>query len=121
MAAKTLIWIIDSQQWPRAYLRAELIERGFEAVGYTDLAGAVAALRLPARDRPRALVLESRDQVIETGLLDAIMRTGIPVILLVGSVEVNEPAMKKYEWAAVMRRPVSIGAIADKVQEVISR
>ncbi len=49
------------------------------------------------------------------------MKTGIPVSLLVGSVEANEPVVKQDNWAAVMRRPISIGAIADKVQEVISQ
>src|SRR5215471_17474158 len=29
----TVVWIIDAEQWPRALLRAELIERGFDAVG----------------------------------------------------------------------------------------
>jgi hypothetical protein len=98
-----------------------LIERGFEAVGYTDLAGAAAALGLSPMTRPRGIVLESRDQPIEAGLLDAIMKTGVPVILLVGAVEANDPIVKKYPWAAVMKRPISIGAIADKVQEVIAR
>jgi hypothetical protein len=121
MTTKTLIWIISSQQWPRAYLRAELLERGFEAVGYTDLASAVAALDLSPRTRPRGVVLESRDQPIEPRLLDAIMKTSVSVILLVGAVEANDPIVKQYHWAAVMKRPISIGAIADKVREVIPR
>jgi hypothetical protein len=120
MTTKTLIWIINNQQWPRAYLRAELIERGFEAVGYTDLAKALAALSLPPRPRPKVIVLELRGQGVEPKLLDVITRTGIPLILLVGSVEANEPIVKQYNWAAVMKRPISIGAIADRVQEVIS-
>ena len=119
MATKPLIWIIDNQQWPRAYLRAELIERGFEAVGYTDLASAVASLGHSPRFRLSALVLELRDQTVETRLLDVMMKTGIPVILLVGLVEANEPVVKQYDWAAVMKRPTSIGAIADKVQELV--
>ena len=121
MPTKTLIWIVSSQQWPRAYLCAELLERGFEAVGYTHLAGAVTALDLSPTTRPRGIVLESRDQAVEAGLLDAILKAGVPVILLVGAVEANDPIVKQYHWAAVMKRPISIGAIADKVQEVVSQ
>ena len=121
MTTQPLIWIINSQQWPRAYLRAELIERGLEAAGYTDLASAVAALRHPLTGKPEVIVLELRDQAIETRLLDEIMLAGIPVILLVGAFEANEDVVKKYDWAGVMKRPISIGAIADKVQEVISK
>ena len=121
MTTKTLIWIIRSRQWLRAYLRAELIERGFEAVGYADLGSAAAALGLSPRTRPRGIALESRDLAIEARLLDAIMRPGIPVILLVGAVEANDRVVKQYHWAAVMTRPIRIGAIADKVQEGLSR
>jgi hypothetical protein len=121
MTTQTVVWIVDSQQWPRAYLRAELIERGFEAVGYADLSSAVAALRHPATDRPRVLVLELRELAIEISLLDALMWTGIPVVLLVGAIEANEQVVKDYKWAAVMKRPFSIGAIADEVQKVASQ
>jgi hypothetical protein len=121
METRTLIWIISNQQWPRAYLRAELIERGFEAVGYTEIASAVSTLGVALGDKPGVIVLELRDQAVEARLLGAIIETGIPVILLAGSVEANEPLVKHYRWAAVMKRPVSIGTIADKVQEVILR
>jgi hypothetical protein len=120
MATKPLICIINNQQWPRAYLRAELIERGFEAVGFTDLAGAITALGHFPSAKPSAVVLELRDQAIETRLMDIIMKMGIPMILLEGLVEANEPVVKQYHWAAVMKRPTSIGAIADKVQEIVS-
>ena len=118
MATQTVVWIIDSQQWPRAYLRAELIERGFEAVGFIDLADALAALRQRATPRPAVIVLELREQAIAKNLLAALMGTGIPLILLVGALEANEQVVKEYQWTAVMHRPFTIGAIADKVEEV---
>jgi hypothetical protein len=31
-----VVWIIDPDQWPRAMLRAELIERGVDAVGLPE-------------------------------------------------------------------------------------
>ena len=33
----SVVWIIDVDQWPRAMLRAELIERGYDAVGYVTV------------------------------------------------------------------------------------
>ena len=119
MTTDPVVWIIDAQQWPRAYLRAELIGRGFEAVGYTELSNAVAALRHRATTRPEIIVLELHDQAAERGLLDALKWSGIPVILLVGAVEANEQAVTRYNWGAVMRRPLTIGSIADKVEELM--
>src|SRR5687767_15496075 len=94
MAADPIVWIIDAQQWPRACLRAELIERGLEAVGYTDLPDAAAALRHAGTSRPAVVVLELRDQAIERRLLDELMQGNIRVILLVGAVEANEQTVR---------------------------
>jgi FixJ family two-component response regulator len=121
MTSELIVWIIDSQHWPRAYLRAELIERGFEAIGYTHLSKAAAVLRLGSAVRPSAIVLELRDQYVEPRLLDELTGSGIPVILLKGASEVNEPIVRAYSWAAVMRRPFTIGSVADKVQEIVDR
>jgi hypothetical protein len=120
METGPLVWIIDAQQWPRAYLRAELVERGFNAVGHPDLSEAVAVLRSRSVSWPAVIVLELRDQATERELLDVLMRTRIPVVLLVGAVEANEQLIKEYTWAAVMNRPFSIGSVADKVEELIS-
>ena len=117
--AAPIIWIIDSQQWPRALLRAELIERGFEAIGYTKLHTGLTVLRRPGTLRPRVIVLELSDQAVSTRLLDRLMSTRIPVVLLVSATDANEPVLKKYNWAAMMRRPFTIGAVAEKVQEIV--
>jgi hypothetical protein len=114
---KPIIWIIDSRHWPRAYLRAELIERGLEAIGYKRLSEAVAVLRIKSVIRPAAIVLELHDQYIEPRLLDALTRSGIPVLLLKGTFGTNE-IVNAYSWAAVMRRPFTVGSVADKVQEI---
>jgi hypothetical protein len=57
---RPVVWIIDAEQWPRALLRAELIEAGYEAIGFVRLALAqwragagAAALPAAARDRDR--------------------------------------------------------------------
>ena len=48
------IWIIDAEQWPRAMLRAEMIDRGFDAVGYIAVRDAIDSL--PSRS-PDAIVV----------------------------------------------------------------
>src|SRR5689334_9573424 len=37
-----VVWIVDAEHWPRAYLRAELIERGYDAVGFVGVREALA-------------------------------------------------------------------------------
>src|SRR5262245_33347633 len=98
MTPEPVVWIIDAEQWPRSYIRAELIERGIEAVGHIDLSQAVAALRRRTTARPRVIVLEARDQAIDRALVEAIMKTRIPVVLLVGALEANEPILKDHKW-----------------------
>jgi hypothetical protein len=119
MKSAPIVWIIDSQHWPRAYLRAELIERGFEAIGYAHLSEAATLLRLGAVARPRAIILELRAQHIEPRLLNGLTGSGIPVILLRGALEADEQIVKGYRFAAVMRRPFTLGSVADKVEEVV--
>ena len=56
------VWIIDDQQWPRAALRAELLERGYEAVGFRRVLHALARLEEADVARPAVVVLELRGQ-----------------------------------------------------------
>ncbi len=116
------IWIVDSEQWPRAALRAELLERGYEAVGFLRLADALERLRtVPTRDRPRAVVLELRGQEAGREALEELARSGAPVILLGGEVELSEPSLRSFEWAATLRRPITLGSVADLVEKTVSR
>ena len=67
---EVIVWIVDSEHWPRACLRAELIERGYDAVGFLELEKALAAIRAPDLRKPRAIVLELRDQVLSPPTLE---------------------------------------------------
>src|SRR5438105_15757625 len=55
--SRGVIWIIDADHWPRALLRAELIERGYDAVGFVTDDDAVRVI--PQR-RPDVIVVELR-------------------------------------------------------------
>ena len=59
------VWIVSADQWPRAYLRAELIERGYDATGFVSLKDAVIRLMLARSQRPGLLVIDLHDQGYE--------------------------------------------------------
>ena len=117
---KPIIWIVDYQQWPRAYLRAELTERGFDAVGFMDLSQALIGLIDPNYRNPQAIVLELFDLFLTEKELGHLADTGIPVVVLGGAVELNEDLVREYKWAAVIQRPFTIGRVADVVVEVVA-
>ena len=103
-----VVWIIDTEQWPRALLRAELIERGFDAVGYETVRDAIDSL--PDRP-PDAIVVDLKGQPMP--LVERLLKIGVPVIVVGGVPDIND--LPEGGWAAVLRRPVSLGEIADAV------
>src|SRR5262249_12849960 len=114
-----IIWIIDSEQWPRACLRAELIERGYDAVGFNDIKRALPALRNRRRNRPDVIVLELRGQEVTRKGLGALIAVGAPLILLGGAQEVNDPLIKEFRFAAILKRPITLGKIADVIDDIV--
>lgn len=110
MVATPLVWVIDADQWPRAMLRAELIERGFDAVGFITIRDAIGALM--AR-RPEAIVVDARGQPVEQ--IGRLAKIGVPMIVVAGAMEIAELP----EVATVVRRPVSLGDLAQRVENVL--
>jgi FixJ family two-component response regulator len=115
-----LIWIVDSEHWPRAALRAELIERGYLAVGYVSLSESLAKLRAAAAQaRPRSIILELRGQELTRESLQELERSSIPTIILGGIVEMNDPTIQDVKWTAALKRPVRLGEIADMIERTV--
>ena len=117
---EVIVWIVDSEQWPRACLRAELIERGYDAVGFLELDKAMAAVQGSDLRKPRAIVLELRDQVLTPSALEALTDSKIPVIALASVLELNDPLVRDFAWAAVLSRPFALGDVADAVERVLA-
>lgn len=92
-------------------LRAELIERGLDAVGYITVRDAIDAL--PER-HPDAIVIDLRGQPMP--LVERLPNIGVPILVVGGAVEIHD--LPKGAWTAVMQRPVSIGEIADRVAAI---
>ena len=47
-----ILWVIDSEQWPRAMLRAELIERGYDPYGFITIGDALDSLSRASSSKP---------------------------------------------------------------------
>jgi hypothetical protein len=109
------IWIIGADHWPRAYLRAELIDRGYDAVGFEAIADALVELaRAPAR-APRLVVVDLLATTDDDALLASLLRAGAPVVAIAGATAAEEERRRRHPWAAFLRRPVTIGGVADLV------
>jgi hypothetical protein len=110
-----VIWLIDKNHWERANIRALLIEHGFQVEGFVSIFHAVAMLYREIVDKPDLIVLEHHGLVYKRPELDELVRLGAPVILLTGVFEDDRELLEKHRWAAVLRRPFSIGQVADLV------
>ena len=121
MRGEPVVWIISAHQWPRAYLRAELLERGLDAVGYADLQSALAAWSTSPEHAPRVIVLDLRALVSSPEQVDVLIEIGAPVLALECATEPASTALAALRPAAVLRRPFTIGAAAEWVETIIRR
>jgi len=115
MEASDRIWIIGCDWWPRAYLRAELIERGHDAVGFITIRDAVITLTLGRARPPALLVCDLHGQALDRALARGLFQAGAPIIAIAGNVEADDGWIRGLPWAAFLRRPITIGAVADLV------
>src|SRR5215831_9446934 len=116
-----VLWVIDGEQWPRACLRAELIERGYDAYGFVNIADALDSLSREASPKPEIIVLELRGQSLKSELTQRIRSLQVPTIVLGGSTEFTEPLVQQSSWEVILKRPVSLGQVADVVQKISSK
>jgi hypothetical protein len=114
-----LVWIVGADHWPRAYLRAELIERGYDAVGFVTVGDAVATLALRPERRPRLAAIDLQGQALDPKQLAPLLRGGFPVLALGGIGEWGTESVRHLPWASLLRRPVSIGAVADEIGRLL--
>ena len=110
--------MIGAERGPRAALRAELIERGRDATGFETLRDAVLTGRLPGAERPALVVIDLQDQTVDDVLLDSLFATGAPVIAVAGAADEGDAHLRARRWARWLRRPITLGAIADAVADV---
>jgi hypothetical protein len=114
------IWIVNADHWPRAYLRAELIERGYDAIGFETLNDALARLALGRALRPALLILDLDGQVVDDRQRAALASARAP-ILAVTDAGAGAGWADAAPVAGTLRRPLTIGAIADAVDRLTGR
>ena len=115
------ILLVMPEQWPRALLRAELRERGYDAAGARDLMEALSEGESPAG--PVRLILIDQTALAEGDaqllheLVDRLVarHPGAAIILLAGTMH-KEP---EGPWQQVLRRPMSISDIVTAVQRTV--
>lgn len=108
--------VIEPDQWPRAVLRAALIEAGYDAIGARRIS---ASLRIPTAEPDRGpvrAVLIDGDALTEASPEDRVkMRerfAGAAFVLLARPTR----AAPQGPWAAVLERPASIAQLVDAVR-----
>lgn len=115
--AEVPIWIVGADHWPRALLRAELIERGYDATGFATLEDAVRRLMLPPARRPALLVLDRRDQVVDEQTSALLSRARVPILVVD---DLAHPGGEHLSPVVeILHRPLTMGSIADAVDRLI--
>jgi DNA-binding response OmpR family regulator len=118
---RPMIWIIDRQHWPRALLRAELLERGYEAVGFAGVDDAISAFRRRLYGRPQVIVLDLKDLVEGEERLRALAELGTPIVFLAGMVEERVAVLQGSRGNVLLRRPFTIGGVVEEVERHMAR
>ena len=118
---KPRIWIVDADHWPRAYLRAELIERGYDATGFETLKDAVIRLLVARSRRPALLVIDLHGQEIDhqDELARTLLRERLPVVAVADAI--SSKSLPPDVLVDRLRRPLTIGAVADAVDRFMER
>jgi hypothetical protein len=108
------------EHWPRALLRAELIERGYDVVGTPDLATALL-VRPVEKDRgPVGVIVIDQDVMVEpqNRLFDLLaFRHRNPRLVLLARAQLETPPGA---WDRIVRRPALIGEIASAVEQALN-
>jgi len=111
---------VADDQWLRAGLRGELRERGYDAVGARDLVEAIRVARPePGRGPVRLVLLDQSslgDELSADGVreLRRAIRDAPAALIAPGNRREADG-----EWAAVLRRPITVGEIADYVARAL--
>ena len=114
------VLLIMPQQWPRALLRAELREQGYDAIGARNLS---EAGRQPAEDPERGpvrlvLVDDAALTPEHEGLLDPLLaRHGGPPAILLARAGHTAP---RRSWTRVLHRPVRIDDLVQAVRAILA-
>jgi DNA-binding response OmpR family regulator len=121
-APQPKIWIVSADQWPRACLRAELIERGYDAVGFVTMKDALIRLMLARSRTPALLVVDLHGQDVPRAnekVRATLIREHVPLLVITDGAHPEDGGLGP--TVRTLRRPITIGAIADMVDRLMGR
>lgn len=113
------VLLVVPGHWPRALLRAELREHGYDALGAPDLAEAmIYPAFAPERGAVRLIVIDQdvlagTDRALVTSLLERHADSVAMLLARGGTTPSSGP------WRRVISRPVSIAGIVHTVLELL--
>jgi hypothetical protein len=120
------VLLVMPERWPRALLRAALREAGYDAVGATDLTGALQYGHESRERGPVQVVLLDQavleDQESATLLDELLRRHQYPAPLLLARAMPAYPlptATTSTRWRQIIRRPASIADLVAAVQGLL--
>jgi len=119
-AAGPIVWVIEADHWPRALLVAELAERGYNAYGFADITGALVALHTRGKRAPALAVVELAGTDAEQADLRQLAERDIRLVGLADTRSARGPLARELPWSALIRRPCTIGEIADRVGALLA-
>src|SRR5262245_16477758 len=111
------ILVISDEQWPRALLRAQLDEAGYDAVGVETIAAALdQPIEDPNRGPVRLVLVDSGFVAVEIEALEEARKrfTDIPFVVVH-----QAGAIPPGRWAATLQRPVAIGDVVEMVRRLV--
>jgi hypothetical protein len=114
------ILLVMPEHWPRALLRAELIERGYDVVGTPDLPAALLSRPVEKDRGPVRVIVVDQDVLVEpqSRLLDLLAsRHPNARLVLLGRAQLETPPG---DWDQILRRPALIGEIASAVEQAVT-
>ena len=109
-----VVFVIATDWKLRAAVRAELRERGMDALGMDSPADAGRVLAQGTM--PNAAVLEATAHLADDPAIQGLVKR-VPTVLVASRTE----TVLLPEVAAVFYRPVSVGDIVSKVSEILAR
>jgi DNA-binding NtrC family response regulator len=112
------LWIIDEEQWTRACLRAELLERGHDVIGFERMADALLAL-WRGDPVPAVVLIDVAGQHLDQRTLLAFRGRGSRLVGLVGGLQRQSELARSSAWDLVRARPVRLGDLADDIERLL--
>jgi hypothetical protein len=98
-------------------LRAELIERGYEVIGFAGVSEALGALRQGLYGRPMLIILELKDLRDGDERIRALAEQQIPTIYLLGAAEEATGLPHGLTRTVWLKRPFTIGRLTEEVEK----